>query len=434
MNTAPELKPEDLALIERAVTHPGERTAYGLYPQATKALIDAAREEGRTVAKPDNGTAPDGLWVWLADNGNIRKFSTAPFDQGVEYRRAQPVSDADEFTLTVSLPEGVEGLVQSLRIKAAELSTRMLRKEVWGDIPNALRNAAYTIEALSRQLAAPGVVEQLREIAETARELITTGMVNRGVDRGLVVVEKADKSDPHYRLCSLLEQYPRALTAQPAPTVSGETIRFETPEVWREALEAIAKTRVSPACARIAKAALEAATHARSQARAGVLDRDTADEIGGDLFNQAFEMGWLDAHYPEGWPDDEEERTDAYARAVDGVTLGEGWDSIRDEFIRRILALSLPAAGIGVPAGWRDIKSAPKCVASTRDDNGRRPVIVTRSPHNGFWAPMAVARLTTKGWISGKKGNRLWFEPTHWTDLPAPPSAAPLPQVEGAGE
>lgn len=50
-------------------------------------------------------------------------------------------------------------------------------------------------------------VKGLRGIERLARELISpAGMVNRGVDRGLVVIEKADKSDPHYRLCSALDE------------------------------------------------------------------------------------------------------------------------------------------------------------------------------------------------------------------------------------
>ena len=54
----------------------------------------------------------------------------------------------------------------------------------------------------------PGEVERLREIAALARELVSAkGMINRGIHRGLVVIEKADKSDPHYRLCTALEGF-----------------------------------------------------------------------------------------------------------------------------------------------------------------------------------------------------------------------------------
>ena len=49
-------------------------------------------------------------------------------------------------------------------------------------------------------------VRELETVADLADELINRGgLVNRGVDRGLVVVEKADRSDPHYRLCLALE-------------------------------------------------------------------------------------------------------------------------------------------------------------------------------------------------------------------------------------
>ena len=61
-----------------------------------------------------------------------------------------------------------------------------------------------------------GELSLLRIIAATAEELVgPKGMVNRGADRGLVVVEKADKSDPHYRLCVALETL-RAVQGEPA--------------------------------------------------------------------------------------------------------------------------------------------------------------------------------------------------------------------------
>lgn len=60
-------------------------------------------------------------------------------------------------------------------------------------------------------------LEAARAIVELARELVSPrGMANRGVDRGLVVIEKADKSDPHYRLCTALERFP-ALPSAPPP-------------------------------------------------------------------------------------------------------------------------------------------------------------------------------------------------------------------------
>lgn len=74
-----------------------------------------------------------------------------------------------------------------------------------------------------------------------------------------------------------------------------------------------------------------------------------------------------------------------------------------------------------VASGWKTIDSAPHCVAGGNGDNGRRPVIVTRHPSTGI-PPMAIARLTTDGWICGKMGNKLWFEPTHWQPLPSPPT------------
>jgi len=70
---------------------------------------------------------------------------------------------------------------------------------------------------------------------------------------------------------------------------------------------------------------------------------------------------------------------------------------------------------------WRPIETAPRCTASTKEDNGKRPVLVCRWPITGFHYPVAVARLTRMGWISGKKGNKLWFVPTHWQKIPKPP-------------
>jgi hypothetical protein len=74
---------------------------------------------------------------------------------------------------------------------------------------------------------------------------------------------------------------------------------------------------------------------------------------------------------------------------------------------------------------WHTIDSAPRCIGNAgreRGDNGRRPVIVTRWPIKSLaHPPMAIARLTERGWITGESKNKLWFEPTHWTPLPAPP-------------
>lgn len=67
---------------------------------------------------------------------------------------------------------------------------------------------------------------------------------------------------------------------------------------------------------------------------------------------------------------------------------------------------------------WRPIETAPRCVASER-----RPIIVCRWPITGSKYPVAIARLTSKGWISGMRNNRLWFKPTHWMPLPPAPSA-----------
>lgn len=73
------------------------------------------------------------------------------------------------------------------------------------------RNDAHrrTVNALLDLKAAKDHIAKLESIVTLARELVTTGMVNRGMDRGLVVVERPDKSDPHYRLCTALEALER---------------------------------------------------------------------------------------------------------------------------------------------------------------------------------------------------------------------------------
>lgn len=47
-------------------------------------------------------------------------------------------------------------------------------------------------------------VAELEAIEKAARELVNEGMRNNGY--ALCVVEKPDNSDPHYRLCTLLER------------------------------------------------------------------------------------------------------------------------------------------------------------------------------------------------------------------------------------
>ena len=71
-------------------------------------------------------------------------------------------------------------------------------------------------------------------------------------------------------------------------------------------------------------------------------------------------------------------------------------------------------------SAWQPIETAPRCVASGPNDNGRRPVIVTRKCDSNI-PPYAVARLTVRGWVSGSRYKRLWFTPTHWMPLPEPP-------------
>lgn len=48
-------------------------------------------------------------------------------------------------------------------------------------------------------------LDQLRAVERAARLLITDGLSLRGMPPQLVVLERDDKTDPHYRLCEALE-------------------------------------------------------------------------------------------------------------------------------------------------------------------------------------------------------------------------------------
>lgn len=86
--------------------------------------------------------------------------------------------------------------ISKLAREAGEAKGRLAMSEAAG-IVDGWRERAERAEAQCRVL---------QRIVDLARELVSpAGMVNRGVDRGLVVVEKADKSDPHYRLCAALD-------------------------------------------------------------------------------------------------------------------------------------------------------------------------------------------------------------------------------------
>ena len=69
---------------------------------------------------------------------------------------------------------------------------------------------------------------------------------------------------------------------------------------------------------------------------------------------------------------------------------------------------------------WRDISTAPRCVASTPGNNGVRRVLVTRYPFNGAAAPTMIAMLTSDGWRRDG-GGKLRYVPTHWRPLPPDP-------------
>lgn len=91
-----------------------------------------------------------------------------------------------------------EGAVTPEMVKAglSALRNRLLASDPVG----AFTNVYTAMKALDPEIA------RLRAIAEAAHELVTGGLMVRGgnVPR-LSVVEKSDNSDPHYRLCTLLE-------------------------------------------------------------------------------------------------------------------------------------------------------------------------------------------------------------------------------------
>lgn len=71
---------------------------------------------------------------------------------------------------------------------------------------NAERGRPLTAREKLENLAEFMEVERLREIADVAYELIY-GDGLRLTPEGLIVREKADKSDPHFRLCELLKDH-----------------------------------------------------------------------------------------------------------------------------------------------------------------------------------------------------------------------------------
>lgn len=103
-----------------------------------------------------------------------------------------------------SLPERLDAKAAELQAQSAELGRVAWSRTDGGQEWSLAAVAMDQVDTLLTQAAER--IRELEGVAALARELVTTGMVNRGVDRGLVVVEKADKSDPHYRLCKALDR------------------------------------------------------------------------------------------------------------------------------------------------------------------------------------------------------------------------------------
>ena len=84
--------------------------------------------------------------------------------------------------------------------------------------------AIFARSAAQRETDAPDMRAALDAVVDAARDLVMKpgGLRNNG--EALVVVEKADKSDPHYRLCSALERLGALASTTPPADHAGEEI------------------------------------------------------------------------------------------------------------------------------------------------------------------------------------------------------------------
>ena len=84
--------------------------------------------------------------------------------------------------------------------------------------PPSVSTGSRPQEAVPGEGQSRAVVAALTDVATLADRLINGGgLVNRGVGCGLVVVEKKDRSDPHYQLCAALETLAAVRKATPQP-------------------------------------------------------------------------------------------------------------------------------------------------------------------------------------------------------------------------
>lgn len=136
-------------------------------------------------------------------------------NQAIVAAERLPVEDASQRVQSEPEPNVVERAEEQVRTDASnrmqhnttsDLSARLMCRVGFRELTLLLAHYDQLKQSFAERLALLDEVERLRGIEALARELVSAkGMVNRGVDRGLVVIEKADRSDPHYRLCTALE-------------------------------------------------------------------------------------------------------------------------------------------------------------------------------------------------------------------------------------
>lgn len=136
--------------------------------------------------------------------------------QALWAERGQILTDAgsDEFGL-IKRAEAAEAALTAAQDRSAGLEADLAESR---DREVSARADYDAAEA--RAQAAEAASARMAEVVEAARDLVARpgGLVNRGVGVGLVVVEKADKSDAHYRLCTAIERLDRAALSPPGDT------------------------------------------------------------------------------------------------------------------------------------------------------------------------------------------------------------------------
>jgi hypothetical protein len=158
----------------------------------------------------DNAIAPELVTVRIEPasaqtlmDWNVLHFTDEGWTIDLDIWRTRP-------TPTPAAMEVVERLQKVLAFDFGDESDRCIELAVV---------AGEALAALQSHPADCAEVEKLREVARLADELVNGGglVLTQRDGLALVVVENADKSDPHYRLCDALAALGRS--AQPTSTV-----------------------------------------------------------------------------------------------------------------------------------------------------------------------------------------------------------------------